>query len=244
MPTCLIIGVGPVMSQAIARRFALGGYDIGLIARSPDVIEPLSAELNGLDRQTVWATADAGEEMNLLDALATVEGQIGPTDVLIYNASVMRAASPLELTSVDLRNEFEVNVLGAFAASRAVAPAMIQKGKGVILFTGGGLALEPYPEWASLAAGKAALRSLSFSLFKELSPRGVHVAVIAICGIVENGGPFDPDRISEEYWRLATSPKGLDDRELIFQPAGSDPHYNDSERTHAATSVTPMHAKE
>lgn len=244
MPTCLIIGVGPGLSQSIARRFADGGYDIGMIARHPHVIEPLSAELDEACRQTAWATADAADEESLLDAMASIEGQLGPTDVLIYNASVMRAASPFELTTADMRREFEVNVVGAFAASRAVAPAMLQKGKGAILFTGGGLALEPYPEWTALAAGKAALRSLAFSLFKELSPQGVHVAVIAVCGIVARGGPFDPDQISEEYWRLATQPNGLGDRELIFQPPGTDPNYNDPERAHAATTVTPAHANE
>ena len=227
MPTCLIIGAGPGLSQAIAYRFARGGHDVGLIARRPNVIEPLSAELSELGIRAVWATADAGDEEGLLDALASIEGRIGRTDVLIYNASVMRAASPLELTSDELRREFVVNVVSAFAASRTVAPAMIAKGTGAILFTGGGLALEPYPEWTSLAAGKAALRSLALSLFKEFSPLGIHVSVIAVCGIVEADGPFDPSRIAEEYWRLATAPNGLADRELIYQPEGTDPHYND-----------------
>lgn len=243
MPACLIIGVGPGLSQSIARRFANGGYDIGMIARQPHVIEPLSTELQEECRRTAWATADAADEEGLLDAMASIEREIGPTDVLIYNASVMCSALPFELTTADIRREMEVNVVGAFAASRAVAPAMLQNGKGAILFTGGGLALEPYPEWTSLALGKAALRSLAFSLFKELSPRGVHVAVIAVCGIVERGGPFDPDKIGEEYWRLATRPDGLSDRELVFQPPGTDPYYNDPERAHAATTVTPAHAK-
>lgn len=244
MPTCLIVGVGRGLSQSIAHRFAEGGHDVGLIARRQSVIEPMSKALSDRGIGSVWETADAGNEAHLLDAIAKVEGQIGGTDVLIYNASVMRSASPLNLTSDELRREFEVNVVGAFAASRAVAPAMMQRGSGAILFTGGGLALEPYPEWASLAAGKAALRSLAFSLFKELSPKNVHVSVIAVCGIVEAGGPFDPDIIAEEYWRLATASNGLHDRELIFQPQGTDTRYNDPERVHDATTVTPAHAQD
>ncbi|MEM7169729.1 MAG: SDR family NAD(P)-dependent oxidoreductase [Pseudomonadota bacterium] len=244
MPTCLLVGVGPGLSQAVARRFAQGGYDIGLIARRPDVIKPLSADLAGLGVETACSMANAGNESELLDAISSIEAMIGTTDVLIYNAAVMRAASPLDLTSDAFREELEVNVVGAFAASRAVAPAMIRNRSGAILFTGGGLALEPYPEWTSLASGKAALRSLAFSLFKELSPQGVHVAVIAVCGIVEPGGPFDPDRVAAEYWRLATNSNGRKDRELIFQPKGTDPLYNDPKRIHAATTITPEHARE
>ncbi|GGO51992.1 NADP-dependent 3-hydroxy acid dehydrogenase YdfG [Roseovarius pacificus] len=244
MPSCLIIGVGSGLSHAIASRFGQEGYNIGLVARRSTVIEPLSATLNGLGVQSAWALADAGDEASLLDAINSIEDQLGPTDVLIYNASVMRPASPSDLTTDALRREMEVNVVGAFAASRAVAPAMLHKGSGAILFTGGGLALEPYPEWASLAAGKAALRSLAFSLFKDLSPKGVHVSVIAVCGIVEPGGPFDPDKIAQEYWRLASEPNGLEDRELIFQPQGTDPHYNDPERVHEATTIVPAHVQD
>jgi len=126
---------------------------------------------------------------------------------------------------------------------RHVAPEMIARGKGAILFTGGGLALEPFPKWTSLALGKAALRSLAQSLFKELSPKGVHVSVLAICGIIKPGGPFDPERIAEEYWRVATMPRGVQDREVIFQPPGTDPLYNDPDRIYEDLSCLPPHAR-
>jgi len=162
--------------------------------------------------------------------------------VLIYNAAVLHAAGPLEIATDDISDEFEVNVLGAHRAVKKLAPAMIEQGSGAILFTGGGLSLEPFPEWTSLALGKAALRSLAISLFKELSPKGVHVSVLAICGIVEPDGPFAPLRIAEEYWRVATDPKGVADREVIFQPAGTDPFYNDPDRRYLDVSVLPTHA--
>jgi len=237
MPCCLIIGVGSGISQAIAHHFARKGYDIGLIARQSSFIKLLSEQLRAYGIGSAWATADAGDEAGLWEAITQVRSTIGSADVLIYNASVIKATSPLDLEPNALRREFDVNTVGALVASQAVAPEMIRKGGGAILFTGGGLALEPYPEWTSLAAGKSALRSLAFSLFKELSPKGVHVSVIAVCGIVAPGGPFDPDRIAEEYWRLATEPKGLEDRELIFQPEGTDPYYNDPEGRHRATTV-------
>lgn len=237
---CFIVGVGPGLSAAMARRFSAGGFGVGFVSRGDAHIRPLAEELSAANA-AAWHCADAGDAEALTDALTALEDKLGPPDVLIYNPSVMRPEGSLDIPLQTVRDEFDVNVVGALACAQHVAPGMKARGRGSILFTGGGLALEPYPEWTSLALGKAALRSLAFSLFKELAPHGLHVAVISVCGIVEPGGPFDPDVVAEEYWRLATEPKGLADREVVFQPVGTDPFYNDPDRRHADTTVPPHH---
>jgi hypothetical protein len=88
---------------------------------------------------------------------------------------------------------------------------MIEQGSGAILFTGGGLSLEPFPEWTS-----PALRSMAIPHYKAPAPKSLHVSVLAICVIVEPDGPFDPRRIAEERWRVATDPKDVTGREVIF----------------------------
>src|SRR3546814_14836362 len=75
-----------------------------------------------------------------------------------------------------LVDEFRVNVGGALVAAQDVAPAMIKAKKGTILFTGGGFAYEPAMKYASLSLGKAALRSLAYTLAPELGTHGVPVA--------------------------------------------------------------------
>lgn len=243
MKNCIIIGAGPGLGEAIARKFGTNGYVIGLIARNKTALTDQMTRLGALGIEARCAAADAGDAGQLGRALDQLQAQSGPCDVLIYNAAVLRPDGPLELSAKILRAEFEVNLVGALVAAQIVAPQMVARGEGAILLTGGGLALEPYPEWTSLALGKSALRSFAFSLYKEIAPKGVHVSVIAVCGIVEPGGPFDPDAIVDEYFRLATAPNGVEDREVIIQPPGTDPHYNDPERTHAATSMAPHHAR-
>jgi NADP-dependent 3-hydroxy acid dehydrogenase YdfG len=76
-----------------------------------------------------------------------------------------------------LIDEFAVNVGGALVAAQTVLPSMIKRNGGHIIFTGGGLALDSYPEWTSLSLGKSALRSLAFSLHKEFSPNNVSVGI-------------------------------------------------------------------
>ena len=168
------------------------------------------------------AAADAGDPEALLGAI----DQLGPPEVLIYNAAVLQESPLADLTSERMARDWAVNVGGAVAAARHVAPGMVARGRGAILFTGGGLAHEPWPQWTSLAMGKAALLNFSAALGKELEPAGVTVATVTIKGIIEAGGPFDPDRIAEEYLRLAEAPVGEVAREVVFAPVGSDPDYN------------------
>ena len=244
MPTAIIIGAGPGVSAAIARRFGRDGYRIGLVARSADKLAEQVAALTADGIEAACETADAGDLPGLKAAVTRLIERLGPCNVLVYNASVMRPGGPLDISVDQVRDEFSVNLLGALQSAQQVAPAMVERGKGAILFTGGGLALEPYPEWTSLALGKAALRSLSLSLYKDLAPKGVHICVLAICGIVEPGGPFDPETIAETYHRVATAPRGLEDREVIIQPEGTNPYYNDPERRHAATTLPPHHIRD
>lgn len=241
MKTCLVVGAGPGVSEAIARRFGSGGYAIGLIARTADALRQQCERLAAKGITAAYAVADAGKLDQLDAALDDLIARLGSCDVLIYNASVMLPGNPFDLSVERLMDEFKVNVLGAHRAAQRVAPAMVRASAGALLFTGGGLAFEPFPRWTSLAMGKAALRSFAISLFKELSPKGVHVSVLTICGIVQPGGPFDPDVIAEEYWRVATAARGVIDREVIFQSKGSDVFYNDPAQAHLETSLPPRY---
>jgi short-subunit dehydrogenase len=218
----IIIGTGPGISRSVAMRFGCNGYRVGLIARGEAGLRKLAAELAGKGVEVQMEVADAGDQ----GALAAALGALGPCDCLVYNASVLRTGGPLDVSPERLRAEFDVNTVGAIQAAQAVAPAMVARAAGAILFTGGGLALEPYPQWASLALGKAALRNYAFGLHKELAPLGVRVSVVTVCGIVSPGGLFDPDVIAAEYWRLAEGARRDGDREVLFAPAGSDPDYN------------------
>lgn len=242
MKSCFIIGSGPGVAEAIARRFGREGYRIGLVARNSEKLQKQQERLAIDGIESNWVVADAGCPDELETAINQLVESLGQCDVLVYNAAILRPELPLEISADTITEEFKVNVLGALQAAQLVAPSMLSKKAGAILFTGGGLALEPYPEWTSLALGKSALRSLSVSLYKTLAPKGIQVSVLAICGIVKPGGPFDPDRIAEEYWKVATGPISLKNREVIYQPEGSDLFYNDPQKIYGDLTIAPKHS--
>ena len=213
----IVVGAGPGVGQAVARRFARENFKVGLIARRPETLEQQRAELEKTGYRAKARAADAGDASALTAAIRALAAELGPPTVLIYNAAALRQSKASEVSQEALLQDFKVNVTGAIAAVQAVLPGMRKLGKGTILFTGGGLSLDPHPQYASLALGKAGIRSVALSLSKELEPEGIHVATVTICGIVKAGTRFDPDRIAEDYLRLHLQGKGGYEREMVWR---------------------------
>jgi NAD(P)-dependent dehydrogenase (short-subunit alcohol dehydrogenase family) len=213
-PVCAIVGIGPGLGAALARCFAAAGYSVVGLTRDPAKL----AELPGVALLAADAADPAGLATALADGVSTAGG---PIEILIYNAyrATMTQTGPVSLDTSALVEDFRVNVAGALAAAQAVLPAMLAAGRGTILLTGGGLALDP-TGWlgaASLAIGKSGLRSLALSLHAELAPRGVHAATVTIAGQLQPGTPFDPDRVALAFRALHADPPENFRSEIIFR---------------------------
>ncbi len=212
-----IVGMGPGVSAAVARRFAREGYAIGAVARSADKLEEQLAALRASGVRVAGATADAGDIGSLRAALVRLRAALGDAGVLVYNAAGVTYRPLAELSPEAFAADLAVSVVGAFTAAQQVLPAMRAQRSGTILLTGGGFAFEPMPVMASLGVGKAAIRNLAFSLHADLLESGIHAATVTICGTVAPGSAFDPDRIAEAYWRLHAQPAGAFEREVQFR---------------------------
>lgn len=216
-PVIAVVGAGPGVGLAVAKRFSREGFVVALIARRPDAIADYVVEIQRTGGEAHGFPADAADEASLQRAFAEIKERLGAPSVLVYNAAVLKQGRPSELSIPDFVHDFRVNVAGALVAAQAVIPDMRAKKSGTILFTGGGLALTPYAPVASLAVGKAALRNLAHSLGAELDPDGIHVGTVTICGFVKPGSHFDPDRIADAYWTLHSQGPGEHEREIIYK---------------------------
>ncbi len=218
LPACFIVGAGPGIGAALATAFAAEGFDIALLARTPSKLRELCSELaQRFGRRVQAYAADAGDEAALQRGLAAAREDFGDPQVLIYNAAATVPGAPTQIPIERLINEFRVNVAGALVAAREVAPAMVRAKQGTILITGGGFAYEPAMKYASLSLGKAALRSLAYTLAQEFGAHGIHVATITVHGFIQTGTPFDPERIAQAYLWLHRQPKGHFDIEKIYK---------------------------
>ena len=144
--------------------------------------------------------ADLADPEQLAAALAAILAWGGAPEVLVYNASAGTPGPGAELAPADLARDLQVNVASPLAAARWALPAMRAAGRGTLLFTGGGLALQPKPGMASACLGKAALRSLALSLGLELAPEGIHAGTVTVRGFVQPGTALDAPAVAEAFW--------------------------------------------
>ncbi len=213
---CLTIGMGTGLSLAVATRFAEEGFAISALARNP---EALISARSSLPVSTAYhgEAADVANSGSLELAIKRCEEKNGRVSVLIYNAAEMIVKPLAQLLAADLRRSLAVNVEGAFVAAQAVLPNMVERRSGTILFTGGGLALNPLPSLGALAVGKAAIRSLALTFAKELAIFDVHAATVTVCGTIRPGTFFAPERIAEVYWQLYQESPGHFRDEVIYR---------------------------
>ncbi|HEV8587675.1 MAG TPA: SDR family NAD(P)-dependent oxidoreductase [Pyrinomonadaceae bacterium] len=104
--------------------------------------------------------------------------QLGPIDVLINNAGVAGYGNPLTMDLDAALEEINVNYLGALRMSRALAPAMIERGEGMIVNVATAFAKVNLPVVGTYCATKAALLSLGQALRAYLADTGVHVMTV------------------------------------------------------------------
>jgi NADP-dependent 3-hydroxy acid dehydrogenase YdfG len=219
-PVALVIGMGPGLSAALAERFAAGGFTVVGFARNSERSQALADSLAARGQRLELRKVDAGDIEALSDAIASVEQDVGPVEVLIHNAYRATFARPSAVPVHDLVADFRVNVAAALAAVQAVLPGMRERGHGTVLLTGGGLALDPtgWLEAASLAVGKAGVRNLAFSLNRDLAAEGIRVSTVTIAGQIAAGTPFDPAAIAGRYWEVYAA-DGAAPAEIIFRGA-------------------------
>src|SRR5205823_3757051 len=123
----VIIGAGPNLGLAIARRFGREGFAVGLVSRTQSKLDDLAARLGGEGIKAAAQAADIRDSEALAAAIGTLASELGSVEVLEYSPLPAREfMKPILETSVeDVRGPLEFSVLGAVAATQAVIGPML-----------------------------------------------------------------------------------------------------------------------
>jgi NAD(P)-dependent dehydrogenase (short-subunit alcohol dehydrogenase family) len=241
-PTIAVIGAGPGIGEAVARRFAAEGFVVALLARTTEKLQSMAQGINTDMGEGVayYYVTDLRIEDSVRSSLNKVRSELGPVHVLVYNAGARRVngRSILDTSTEEFENFTKINLFGAFWSTKCVLPDMLDAGRGTILFTSATGALRGMPGLASFSPGKFGLRSLCQIVAREYQSKGIHAVNVVVDGPVDGkliGGVVrrqwarqgaeeklkdidsylvQPTDLADTYWFLHMQPKSTWTQEL------------------------------
>ena len=215
MRTVLLTGAGTGFGLEASMRLAEKGFDV--IA----AVE-IYAQVQTLKRQA----AARGVKLNVEKLDVTNEGDrkkaLGwNVEILVNNAGVLEGGSVLDIPGSNMRNEFEVNVIGPLLLTQGIAKQMVKRGTGRIVWVSSREGLNVNPFTGIYSASKHAVEAIAQTMALELQEFGIEVATV-------NPGPFLTgfnDRGFETWksWVDDPSDRLFDYSKLAFPRAQFDP---------------------
>jgi NAD(P)-dependent dehydrogenase (short-subunit alcohol dehydrogenase family) len=230
----LVIGAGDSTGGAIARRFAREGFTACVTRRTAEKLAPLVAQIEREGGQARAFGSDARKEEQMVSLIETIERDVGPIEVAVFNIGANVRFLIRETTARVYFKVWEMGCFAGFLMGREVAKAMVPRGRGTILFTGATASVRGGVGFSAFSGAKHALRALAQSMGRELGSEGIHVAHVVIDGAIDTefirnnfperaalkdrDGILNPEAIAEAYWQLHCQPKSAWTHEMDLRP--------------------------
>lgn len=230
----LIVGAGDATGGALARRFAREGFTACVVRRHADALGPLVAAIEAEGGRARAFGVDARREEQVVGLVETIERDVGPIEVFVFNIGANVPSSILDETARKYFKIWEMAAFAGFLSAREVAKRLVGRGRGTMLFTGASASLRGSANFAAFAGAKHALRALAQSLARELGPQNIHVAHVVIDGAIDTAfirenfperyalknrdGILNPEHIADAYWQIHCQPRDAWTFELDLRP--------------------------
>jgi NAD(P)-dependent dehydrogenase (short-subunit alcohol dehydrogenase family) len=211
----LITGAGSGFGHEVAMRLAEKGFDV--IA---------GVEIWAQVQTLKWQAAERKVNLQVEKLDVTDDGDrrkalAWGVEILVNNAGVGEGGSTVDVPAVNMRREFETNVIGPLLLTQGIAKQMVKRGEGRIVWVSSREGLNVNPFTGIYSASKHAVEAIAETMSLELQEFGVEVATV-------NPGPFLTgfnDRMFQtwESWEDDPSERLFDYPKLAFPRAQFDP---------------------
>lgn len=172
-----ITGARRGIGRAIALKYAQNGADCILVARTAP--EELAEEIRGLGRKALALAVDVSDAEAVEVAIKAATKEFGKIDILVNNAGITEDGLLIRMKLEQWQRVIDVNLSGAFYATKAVARPMLKAESGRIINITSVVGQMGNAGQANYAASKAGLIGFTKSVAKELGSRGITVNAIA-----------------------------------------------------------------
>ncbi|WP_432017886.1 SDR family NAD(P)-dependent oxidoreductase [Streptomyces hydrogenans] len=205
MTTFALVGAGPGLGLAAARRFGAAGHRVALVSRSIQHQDNLVAELARENVDARGFTADVLAPDSLTAALHEAAETLGPIEILQFSpvprGDFMKAV--LDTGATDLDDPLAFSVKGPVTCVNAVLPGMRELGRGTLLFVNGASAVRPRPERAGTSIAFAAESAYAQMLHDALAGENIHVAQLIVPGAIRPDAQHSsPDTLAERLYAI------------------------------------------
>ena len=174
----LITGASRGIGYAIAEAFAQAGASVILNGRSQAALDEAAAELRRQGRSVETATFDVTSPTQVAEAIARIESEVGPVDILVNNAGIQRRAPLEQFDDRDWRELMSTNLDSIYYVSKAVAPYMIERGRGKIINIGSVQCELARPGIAPYTASKGAVKNLTKGMCADWAKYGLQINAV------------------------------------------------------------------
>jgi NADP-dependent 3-hydroxy acid dehydrogenase YdfG len=175
----LITGASAGIGEATARRFAAEGADVALWARREDRLMALADELRRGGVRAHARAVDVRDRDSVDEAAGALLRDVGTPDILLNNAGLASGLSFVqEGDPEDWDRMIDTNLKGLLNVTRAILPAMVERGTGHVINIGSTAGHQVYPKGNVYNATKFGVKALTEGMNLDVAGTGIRVSSV------------------------------------------------------------------
>jgi NADP-dependent 3-hydroxy acid dehydrogenase YdfG len=175
----IVTGASSGIGEATALALAEAGHPVVLGARRVERCEQTAADLRAAGHEAVAAHLDMADPASIASFVKAADEAFGSIEVVVSNAGNVQPTGAVQSAPDEFSTEVEVNLLGAQRLVHLVAPAMLERGRGDVVFITSDVVRHVRPGVASYVAAKWGLEGLARAMQLEMEGTGIRVSIVS-----------------------------------------------------------------